>query len=197
MAISLNEPGTTRTPVVKRTAIGQTFTGCLIRTERRDVMKTEDGVQKPVFKPNGKPKQELVVTCLTLPGTTSPAGIGDEVGVPAVGDTVRLILRGKAYGDWIEATKGGVFVGDVVSQTTDTAQAYDAAGAPKGAAMSTQAEIDALPRSTSVGIYGPLTVRRPAGDELSKWVPLAEAAYHEATRVAVEPTGDLGPDDLI
>ena len=59
----------------------------------------------PIVKPNGKHAQELVVTCLTLPNTTSPAGLGDDESVPEPGTIVRLILKGKAFGDWIEAKK--------------------------------------------------------------------------------------------
>ena len=39
MAITLDEVGTTRTPVLRRKRIGEEFTGALIRTTQRDVLK--------------------------------------------------------------------------------------------------------------------------------------------------------------
>lgn len=185
MPIPLNDgAGAAGYPVVKRQRIGETFVGAVVRTEQRPVLK--DGEQ--VLKPNGKPRMELVVTALAMPGTTAPAGIRDNTAVPAPGDRVRLILRGGAFGQWIEAgdALGGLQVGDVVTQVTEWAQAYDANGGPKGPKMTTQAEIDALPRSTTVGIYGPLTLRRAAPGEES-WVTAAEAAYRDtAERIALD-----------
>jgi hypothetical protein len=178
MPITIEEPRAAGVPVVKRTAIGETFNGAIIGVASRDRMKRgEDGVSRPMLKPDGKARQELVVHCVTMPGTTAPAGLGDESGVPAPGDVVRLILKGKAYGDWIEAKKAlgrGINVGDTVITVTDTAQVYDANGEPSGKAITTQAELDAVPRGRSVGVYGPLTLA--AADPA--WIAAAEAAYH-------------------
>ena len=181
------------TPVVKRTAIGQTFKGCIINTQARNVLK--DG--EPVLNDRGKPRQELVVRCIVVPGTTAPAGIGDNVTVPAPGDEVRLILRGKAFADWIQAKDalgGSPLWGDLVTQTTTHAQAYDANGKPKGGEITDQAAIDALPRSTSVGIYGPLTVERTdENGPLSAYITLAGQrfnAYKNGERTAADPIDD-------
>lgn len=177
MPIALSAPGQGGLPVVKRLAIGETFIGAVYKTQQRNVMKND----APVLKDNGKPRQELVVYCVTMPGTTSSAGIGETVGIPAPGDRVRLILRGRAYGDWIEQNKklGGVNVGDVVSQTTTVAQAYDANGKPVGGEMTTQEQVSAVPRSQPVGIYGPLTLRKST-PACQQWVAAAEQAYHDA-----------------
>ena len=70
--ITLDEPQGPRVPVMKRQRIGDTVTGAVVRTVQRDVLK--DG--QPALKDNGKPRQELVVTIVVLPGTTMPAGIG-------------------------------------------------------------------------------------------------------------------------
>lgn len=185
MAISLDQDRPAGLPVVKRQRIGETFVGAVVRTTQRDVQKTVDGKTVTVLKDNGKARQELVVTCLALPGTTAQAGLGDSNAVPAAGDKVRLILKGGAFGDWITAKNelGQLQVGDIVTQVTDVAQAYDANGAPKGPKMTEQAQIDALPRTTTVGIYGPLTLRRATADEQS-WVTAAETAYTE-TRDAI------------
>lgn len=193
MAIQLEEDRKPGLPVVKRTALGQVFNGAVVRVEQRDRMKRDDaGQMVPVLKPSGKARQELVVTCIALPGTTAPVGLGDDEYVPAEGNLCRLILKGKAFGDWIEH-KGllgrGVQVGDVVTQTTDRAQVYDAHGNPSGGEITDQAALDAVPRGRSVGIYGPLTLR-PA-KEGSEWITKAEAAYHSLRDpIVVDHTGD-------
>jgi hypothetical protein len=178
--IALEEPRAAGYPVVKRTAIGQTFNGAILKVESRDRLKRgPDGNMVPIPKPNGKHSQELVVTCLSLPGTTAPAGLGDEEGVPDPGTIVRLILKGKAFGDWIEAKKSlpsGISVGDVVTQTTTVAQVYDAQGNPSGPEVTDQAGVDqARAKGRSVGIYGPLTLRAPAAG--SEWLDKAVEAY--------------------
>jgi hypothetical protein len=184
--IALEEPRVGGYPVVKRTALGQTFNGAVLKVESRDRLKRhDDGTMKPIVKPNGKNAQELVVTCLTLPGTTAPAGIGEDESVPNAGDIVRLILKGKSFGDWIESKKSlpdnTVAVGDIVTQKTELAQVYDANGNPQGPEITDQASIDAArQRGRSVGIYGPITLREPKPD--SEWVSKAVAAYNELQR---------------
>ena len=188
MPITLDDPRAPGEPVVKRTAIGETFVGAIVAKRQRDVKK--DGAV--VLKENGKPRQELVVHLVTMPGTTAPAGIGEHTDVPAPGDVVRLILRGGGFGDWIEATKGlgrGIQVGDVVEQTTTHGQVYDAAGNVSGPKLTKQDQIDAAIRARkTVGVYGSLTVRGPEVAD-AEWVTKAEAAYHarqQATAIALD-----------
>jgi len=194
MPITLDEPQGPRIPVMKRQRIGDTVTGAVVRTVQRDVLK--DG--QPALKDNGKPRQELVVTIVTLPGTTMPAGIGQDTpaAVPAAGDVCRMILRGASFGQWIEAKNGlggQLQVGDIVTQTLDHAQVYNAQGAPAGGKLTTQAEVDAVPRGQSVGVYGPLTLRRAAPAE-AQWVQLAEAEYLAQTAVTLPDTAaDAAP----
>jgi hypothetical protein len=181
MPIQLEEERKPSTPVVKRTALGQKFNGAVLRVDQRDRLKKDDatGQMVPILKPNGAARQELVVTCMTLPGTTAPAGIGEVEGVPEPEDVVRLILKGKAFGDWIEAKNNlgrGIQVGDIVTQITDRAQVYDAQGNASGPELTDQAAVNAVPRGRSVGIYGPVTLRAPK--EGSDWVAKAETAYH-------------------
>lgn len=186
MPITLDEPQGPRIPVMKRQRIGDTVTGAVVRTEQRDVLK--DG--QPALKDNGKPRQELVVTIVVLPGTTMPAGIGQDAvpAVPAAGDIARMILRGASFGQWIEAKNamGPLQVGDIVTQTLDHAQVYNAQGAPSGGKLTTQAEVDAVPRAQSVGVYGPLTLRRATAAE-AQFVQMAEAEYLAQTAVPLEP----------
>jgi hypothetical protein len=185
--ITIEEPRAAGYPVVKRTAIGQQFNGAVVKSESRDRLKrADDGSMQPIIKPNGKPAQEMVVTCLALPGTTALAGLGDEESVPEPGDIVRLILKGKSFGDWIDAKKtlpnGAVAVGDVVCQVTTVAQVYDAQGIASGPEITDQALVDqARAKGRSVGIYGPLTLRVPGAD--SEWTAKAIAAYRSLNQV--------------
>lgn len=201
MPIDLNDDvQRTSTPVVKRQKIGDKFVGAIVRFEQRDVMKKNEktGLLEPSLKPNGKAKQELVVTCVAMPKTTSPAGIGDHTKVPEPGDIVRLILRGGAFGDWIEARKshrnGGLRVGDVVVQTVEFAQAYHADGTPKGGKITDQATADEVPRNTAIGFYGPLTLHEPKPDG-AEWVAKAEEAHREANAIQLAPAAGAVDDD--
>lgn len=202
MAIQLEEERKPGLPVVKRTALQQKFHGAVLRVDQRDRLKRDDvtGEMTPIVKAGGKVRQELVITCLTLPGTTSPVGLGDNEFVPEPEELVRLILKGKAFSDWIQAKADlgrPVQVGDIVSQVTDRAQAYDAQGNVSGAEITDQATINNLPRGKTVGIYGPITLREAKAG--SEWIAKAEAAYHamrEPIAVAAGGGGDEPvPDD--
>jgi hypothetical protein len=183
---------------VKRTALGQTFVGALVVLRQRDVMKRNDrtGLTEPVAKNDGsgKNRQELVLTLVAMPGTTTPAGLAGVEAIPEPGDKVRLILRGASFGQWIEAKRdhGGLETGDVVSLVTEYGQAFNGPGSAIGPKLTTQAEVDAVPRGTSVGIYGTLTLRKPTPAE-AKWAELADAAYFEQR--ARTPIADPGADD--
>ena len=180
MTITLEEAGTTRTPVLRRKRIGEEFVGALVRTTQRDVLKRDDatGTDRPVLKANGKPRQELVVTLVTI-SSTMAAGLGEEVAVPEPGDVVRSILKGGGFGQWIEAN--GLLkprqVGDIVTLTSEWGQAYDAHGAPTGDKLTTQAQLDAVPRERSLGVYGSVAIRRAPPAE-TEWVTAAETPYH-------------------
>jgi hypothetical protein len=120
-----------------------------------------------------------------MPGTTMEARIGDEGGVPAPGDRVRLILKAKGFGDWIEARRqrrrGRLNVGDVLVLETRRAQQYDQDGNPKGPKIEDQAAADAVPRNVTIGFYGPLIIRE--GTDPS-WIEAAEQAYRTAEPAA-------------
>ena len=179
-------------PVVKATALGQTFTGAVVRTIQRDVLKDS----APVLKANGKPRQKLVVTLVAMPGTTAPVGLGDDIHPAASGEVVRLILRGGAFAQWLDAKKAlgrGLQVGDVVTRTTTYGQVYGSTGAPEGPKLATQAQIDAVPRAKSLGIYGDLSIR-PATPAEAQWVAAAEAAHMEQ-RPAVSAEADTTGGD--
>lgn len=199
MPIQLEDERQPGLPVVKRTALGQKFYGAVVRIDQRNRLKADDrGVLVPILKASGKPRQELVITCLTLPGSTAPVGLRDDEHTGEEGELVRLILKGKAFGEWIEAkaTLGRpVNVGDIVTQVTDCAQAYDAQGQPTGGEITDQETLNNLPRGRSVGIYGPITVREPKPD--SEWVGKAEDAYYKLREaIPAEPEvvpGDQGP----
>ena len=196
MPIELDTPTGTRTPVLRRRKLGETFHGALTDVpKQRDVLKRNDttGADEPVLKPNGKRKQELVVTMVALPGCTMNAGLGDEESIPEPGDIVRVILKGGGYGAWIEADKAlrPRQVGDIVTLTTTYGQAYDAQGSASGGHLLTQAEVDAIPRGRTVGLYGDLDIRRATTDEQG-WVNAAEDAYKAANAIQLDAT--VAPD---
>jgi hypothetical protein len=176
MPIQLDEPRAPGLPVVKRTAIGEKFVGAIVRFNSRDLIKNG----APALKSDGKPRQELVVTCVTLPGTTAPAGIGRDTPnhIPQPGELVRLILKGAAFGQWIEAKNslgGPLEVGDLVAQVTEHAQRFDADGNPVGSKLTTNDELNAVPRGQSVGVYGTLAIKKGTDPAVTAQ---AEAAYH-------------------
>jgi hypothetical protein len=100
--------------------------------------------------------------------------------VPAAGDRVRLILKARGFGDWIEARrshrKGRLNVGDVLTLETRWAQQYDQDGNAKGPKIEDQATADALPRNVTVGFYGPLYLSEGTD---SRWIEAAEQAYRD------------------
>lgn len=200
MPIQLEEERKPLPPVVKRTALGQKFFGAIVKVEQRNRLKRDDtGVMTPILKADGSPRQELVVTCLALPGTTASVGLGEQEFVPEQETLVRLILKGRAFSDWIAAKADlgrPINVGDIVTQLTDKAQAYDAQGNASGPEITDQATLNALPRGRSVGIYGPITLREPKVG--SPWTDKAEAAYHSLREpINAEPEGMMEepPDD--
>lgn len=176
MPVVQDTPGAgTRYPVVKRTEIGQHFIGAYVTHEQRGRLKDD----QPRLNAKGKQSQELVVHVVTMPGTTSPAGLGDDVVVPEAGDIVRLIINGLTFSQWIEqqkALKGVQRAGDVIEFTTTSAQAYNSDGSPKGPKITDQAQVVALRmKGTTVGVYGDLVVRACTTSELP-WVHKADEA---------------------
>jgi hypothetical protein len=199
MGIPLEEERAPGLPVVKRQALGERFYGAVVKVNQRDRQKKDDatGQMVAVRKADGKARQELVITAMTLPGTTANVGLGEDEHVPEPEELVRLILRGKAFGDWIESkTELGrpINVGDIVTQITDRAQVYDAQGNPTGNEITDQATLNTVPRGRSVGIYGPVKVTAPKDNaESQAWVEKAEKAYY-SLRDAV-PAEDRAPQE--
>jgi hypothetical protein len=192
MPIELSSPTSARTPVLRRRQLGESFVGALVRFEQRQQIRDE----VPLVKSNGKPRMELVVTMVALPGATMNAGLGDDESVPEPGDVVRVILKGGGFGAWIDADKAlkPRQVGDIVVITSDHGQVYSASGTPEGQPLTSQDEVVAAKmKGKTVGIYGSLTIRRPTAAE-AQWVTAAEAAYTEAEQAA-RPVLDSPADD--
>jgi hypothetical protein len=170
-----DQVSTSSTPVIKAQRIGEIARIALVRWEQRAMMRDGAAV---INAKTGKPRQELVVHGIALAGTTAVAGIGDMQDVPTPGTPCRFILRGGGYGQWIEARKahrnGRLLVGDTVTRIIEYAQPYDAAGAPKGPRLTDQFEVERLPRSTTVGFYGSMTLE-PGTDPAI--IAAAETAY--------------------
>jgi hypothetical protein len=209
MAIPLNDNNRISTPVIRQHRLGEVAYLAIVRTEQRDRLRKNlaSGAMEPI--PNGtdrqgrpKVKQEMVVHAIAMPGTTMEARIGEEGGVPAPGDRVRLILKAKGFGEWIEARRqhrrGGLNVGDVLVLETLWAQQYDQDGNPKGAKIEDQAAADAVPRNVTIGFYGPLSIREGTDPQ---WIQAAEEAYRadEAAKRQQDaiklPAGDEEGDD--
>lgn len=191
MAIELPDQSTSSsTPVIKSQRIGEVARIALVRWEQRKMLK--DG-QEVVNPRTGKVRHELIVHGLALPGTTAHAGIGDRQEVPAPGTPCRFILRGGGFGEWIEARKGHrsgkLCVGDVVRRRIDYAQAYDAAGAPKGSRITSQEEVEKLPRSTTVGFYGPISLEATTDADVIAKAEAAYRAWQDSQRTQL-PDGD-------
>ena len=105
MAIELNDGSRIAAPVIRQQRLGEVGYLAIVRPEQRDRLRKNlsSGAMEPI--PNGtdrqgrpKVKQEMVVHAIAMPGTTMEARIGDEGGVPAPGDRVRLILKAKGFG---------------------------------------------------------------------------------------------------
>jgi len=208
MAIEINDSGNyVSYPIIKHQRIGESCKLAVIRWEQRDRLRKDLSTQQMVKIPNGvdrnnrpKFKQELVIQAVAISGDMV-AAIGDSSGVPAPGDRVRVILKAKGFGDWIEARKGhrsGKFnVGDVLIMSTDKAQQYDQNGTAKGPEIKTQAEADAVPRNTTIGFYGSLSL---LPSQEARWIDAAETAYRddenaERQRNAIPLGGPAEPDN--
>lgn len=212
MAIALNDNNRISYPIIKHQRIGESCQLAVIRWEQRDRLRKNSETNQQERIPNGvdrnnKPKfkQELVIHCLAMAGDMV-AAIGDQSGVPSPGDRVRVILKSKGFGDWIEAKKihraGQVDrfnVGDILIISTTHAQQYDQDGRPKGAEIRSQADADAVPRNVTIGFYGPLTLHEATDPA---WIDLAEKAYRadeaaraQANRIPLEDAQQDVPDD--
>ena len=185
MAIELNDGSRTTAPVIRQQRLGELAHLAIVRTEQRDRLRKNLSTGAMEAIPNGtdrqgrpKVKQEMVIHAVAMPGTTMEARLGDEGGIPSPGDRVRLILKAKGFGDWIEARRqhrgGRLTVGDVLVLETRWAQQYDQDGNPKGNKLEDQAAADAVPRNVTIGFYGPLTIREGTDPA---WIEAAEQAY--------------------
>lgn len=207
MAIELTETRRPTFPVLRHQRIGEVAPLAIIRTEQRDRLRKDLSTGQLVKIPNGtdragnpKFRQELVVHGIAMPGIDMQVKDGENFVTPAPGDRVRVILKGKGFGEWIEAKKthrgGKMIVGDVLMLSTTHAQKYDQDGNPKGDVIKSQAEVDRIPRGTTVGLYGPIELME--GTE-ARWIDAAEAAYHadqaaerERTAIPLDPPAGGG-----
>ncbi len=182
-------------PIMRRQVLGQTAVLAFAGKEARD-QRDQEGNPVPHATKPGKIAQELVLTAVVMPGTTMIAGKGDDEWVPEPGDVVRTIFKGKAYGEWIEATNAlspKYRIGDVIEQTLDSAVVYAGKG-DTGKPLADQAAVVAAKmKGKTVGIYGPVTVRR-ATDAEDPWVEKAEDAYREGKAIDLP---DEAPASLV
>lgn len=185
MAISLQDNTTTSYPVIRYQRIGEMAQIAIIRTEQRDRLRKNqstgglDRIANGIGR-DGQPKykQELVVHGLYLPGSNMQVKNGDDFVTPEAGARVRLILKGMAFGKFIEARRshrgGKLNVGDIIITGTDQAQCYDQDGNIKGKAITSQADADRVPRGVTVGFYGPIEL---AEGQDAAWISKAEDEF--------------------
>jgi len=174
-------------PVVNARAIGQTFTGYLCGEPLTRGRQGPDG--DPVLKPNGQPAKELVVTLIAGPGSTMVTGTVATPTPITAGETVRLILRGGGFAEWITAKSAGpkpLQVGDCVTMNCDRAVIYTTGGSPK--TVTTPAEVDAAPRGTQIGHYSSITIERSTDDAMTL---AAENAYRASAAITLESDADV------
>jgi hypothetical protein len=193
MPIELEGQGRQGLPVVKKSKLGEVFVGAVVKFEQRNRQRA-DGTT--ITNARGKPSQELVVTCLSMPKTTATVGLGEKQWTPEPGEACRLIVNGKSFAGWIEQRgnhrDGRLLVGDVVIQQINVAQAYDAGGQPKGGEITDQADVERLRMSgQTLGLYGPITLVEPKDPQ---WVQAAEQAYQELSAITLPEQG-AGPFD--
>jgi hypothetical protein len=171
--------------VLRNQRIGELAQVAIIKTEQRDRLMKNPSTNQLEKIPNGvnrdgqpKFKQELVIHGVVMPGTDMQVKAGDNFVTPEPGSRVRLILKGMAFGKFIEARRGHragrLNVGDVLTTGTDQAQAYDQSGNPKGQPITNQADADRIPRGQTVGFYGPISLAEPTDPN---WVTKAEEAF--------------------
>ena len=187
MAIALGSQAGTSTFVLKRSVINEEFRGVVVDLEQRDLLK--DGER--VMNAKGKPRQELVVHMLVM-SSTMPVSLKGEQHTPEADEPVRAILKGGAFGQWIDAAKnlpgGQVNVGDLVWMNSTHAETYDISGRKIGQ-YSTQAEIEEHFRARktgTVGMRGDLKLHRD-DVKYAEWVAKAEQAWHERQSAKREP----------
>ena len=177
MRVPIDTERTPGTPILRRRKVGERYRGAVVHYESRD-QRDADGVTRT--KPDGKTAKELIVHLLTI-RSTMPVGRRDDEWTPAEGEQVRLILKGGAWGQWIEsanAVTGGVCRGDIVDLTTTHAEYYNGAGPAVGKSTD-EAEIDqARRKGRTIGYRGDLAIT-PATDEAV--IERCKAA-HEAMR---------------
>jgi hypothetical protein len=189
MPIELSDNRIPSAPVLRHQVIGEIACVSLIRFEQRDRLRKNPATNQMEkiqngIRQDGSPKyrQELVVHGVAMDGTTMQCKIGDDMHTPAAGERVRLILKGKSFGNWIEAVKqhrtahGKLAVGDLVYLETTHAQAYDQDGNPKGQEIRDQVQVAAIPRGVTVGFYGTLQLAPAASPQ---WQEHCEELYHQ------------------
>lgn len=205
MPIPLGEDRAAGSPVLKRRQIGESFVGGLIDHQQRDLLK--EG--QPVRKDNGKFRQELVVTLLTYQSNMATS-LGDIVEVPQRGQVVRVILKGGAFGQWIEgvnamkkALNRQLQVGDLIQMTTTHATRYESTGQNRELGdITTAEELDQYyatsmayrDRRESLGFRGGLDIQA-CPDSMAQFVVECEAAYVAANAMPLPDDVQQAPPD--
>ena len=165
-------------PVLKARNVGSRFKGALALSPEMREQRDDNGVK---LKPDGSPKRELVMHLLCVEADCAAGSLDNPVDV-IPGEVYRFIMKGKTWGEWIEATKNqNVRIGDSVALSWDHAQAYDQSGNPQGPALTDPNEVTRLKQGgKSVGIYPTVTY----ADDLPDHVIGAAMAFEDEYKAA-------------
>ncbi len=190
MTIHLDNPTSTRPPVLSTRGFGLRGVGMIVDKEQR-ARKDQKG--DPILSKLGRPTYEEVLTVTVLEGTTGTITDGHDERVPKPGELVRLIFKGPAYAELIDARKrvgGNTQVGDVVTVTTTSATTWRGAGDMADRNV-TDPDVVRRARDKSWSVSWNVTAdyRRPRADELGL-VEEAEAHHHELRPAITLPDDD-------
>lgn len=193
MAITLGQPKAPGLPVVQPRHLGARLAGMVVNTQVRQ--RQDNG--EPIYKPNGKPSYEEVVTLLILDGTTATISGGDfeDDRAPEPGEICRRIYRGRPYGQLIEARnniRGQLQVGDVIEETSPTATIWKGPGQVARAGVDNLDDINkARAKGLTVGWDLDITYRRATPQE-ADLVTRAEAVHMEHRQTTPLDNGSGG-----
>jgi hypothetical protein len=197
MGIALGTERKARTPIVQRARIGDELRAAVVFMEPRE-QRNEDGTPK-LKKDNKSVARELVVDLVIMPGTTMIGRLNKQDYTLEPGDAARVILKGGAWSQWIDAERtvpnGIVNVGDLLWMNTTHGETYDINGRVTGR-IDDQAALDAHNalgrRADTVGLRGELKLKRD-DVKYAEWVAKAEQAHHERNAAARQPIPASAP----
>ena len=183
-------------PIVKFRTMGQRIVGGLVDEEMRQQQNWRNGKAEGLkFKDDGKPARELILTLVTMPGSSAVVvdrDSGDDVPVEA-GQLVRVIISGFKWGQYIEARNAlgkdnNPRTGDLFCQTFTKSSIDNGRGGRD--TLTTQEEINAAKLADKVvGKDMEILVRRPGPEHTA----IVEQCNAKRAELAQQPVGAGAP----